>query len=143
MRKQDEPKTRAYPVNITILRALLDILDFKHPRDGVLNQHVMDPCIVAFFWLLRPADDPNQPWKVDLIDKNSGGFEHASILADLDGDGKDELYVASDKNKAVRRYTWNGARMSPETIYTRPRGEGGVFTWNIMPIPVELVPDAE
>jgi hypothetical protein len=91
-------------------------------------------------WLLRPGADPMAPWSVELIDKNSGGFEHAAILTDLDGDGKDELYVASDKHKEVRRYTWSGSRLVPETIYHRPRGEGGVFTWNIMPVPVALAP---
>ena len=91
-------------------------------------------------WLLRPGADPMTPWSVESIDKNSGGFEHAAILTDLDGDGRDELYVASDKHKKVRRYTWNGHRLVPETIYTRPAGEGGVFTWNIMPVPLALVP---
>ena len=91
-------------------------------------------------WLLRPGPDPMKPWDVTLIDKNSGGFEHAAILSDLDGDGKDELYVASDKHKQVRRYTWDGRRLVSETIYRRPKGEGGVFTWNIMPVPVELAP---
>jgi hypothetical protein len=91
-------------------------------------------------WLLRPGPDPMKPWDVTLIDKNSGGFEHAAILSDLDGDGKDELYVASDKHKQVRRYTWDGRRLVSETIYRRPKGVGGVFTWNIMPVPVELAP---
>jgi hypothetical protein len=91
-------------------------------------------------WLLRPGTDPMAPWKVELLDKNSGGFEHAAILSDLDGDGKDELYVASDKHKEVRRYEWNGSRMVSETIYKRPSSAGGVFTWNIMPVPVALLP---
>ena len=91
-------------------------------------------------WLLRPGADPMSPWKVESIDKKSGGFEHAAILTDLDGDGRDELYVASDKHKEVRRYTWNGSRLVREVIYQRPKGEGGVFTWNIMPVPVALVP---
>lgn len=91
-------------------------------------------------WLLRPGADPMAPWKVELLDKNSGGFEHAAILTDLDRDGKDELYVASDKHKQVRRYKWNGSRMVSETIYTRPSNVGGVFTWNIMPVPLALLP---
>ena len=56
MRREDDPQTRAYPVNVTILRSLRDALDLQHPRDGVLNQHVIDLIIVAFFWLLRPAE---------------------------------------------------------------------------------------
>ncbi len=90
-------------------------------------------------WLLRPGSDPAAPWRVESIDRDSGGFEHASILADLDGDGKDELYVASDKHKQVRRYVWDGARMAREVIYRRP-DDRSIFTWNIMPVPVSLVP---
>ncbi|MDP6980150.1 MAG: VCBS repeat-containing protein [Myxococcota bacterium] len=108
--------------------------------DGDGKKEMIAAAYSSGVWLLRPADDPNQPWKVELVDKNSGGFEHAAIMTDLDGDGRDELYVASDKHKAVRRYSWNGSRLTPKTIYTRPRGEGGVFTWNIMPVPVSLVP---
>ncbi|MCJ7755496.1 MAG: VCBS repeat-containing protein, partial [Thermoanaerobaculales bacterium] len=38
-------------------------------------------------WLLRPGNDPRAEWSIESIDRNSGGFEHASILTDLDGDG--------------------------------------------------------
>jgi YD repeat-containing protein len=85
---------------------------------------------------------------VTSIDKQSGGFEHAALLADLDGDGRDELYVASDDHGEVRRYTWDGAGFSRETIYERMTPVGGamkklpgvVFTWNVMPVPVSLIP---
>jgi len=90
-------------------------------------------------WLLRPGDDPNAKWKTELIDRNSSGFEHAAILTDLDGDGIDELYVASDKHKEVRRYVWKGPRRSREVIYKRP-DDRPIFTWNLMPVPVELIP---
>lgn len=90
-------------------------------------------------WLARPGDDPNQPWDVSLIDRDSGGFEHAALLTDLDADGKDELYVASDRHKELRRYVWNGDRLLRETVYRRTDGKG-VFTWNIMPVPRGLVP---
>ncbi len=100
--------------------------------------------VVATFsvglWLFRPGDDPTQPWTRELIDRDSAGFEHASILADLDEDGVDELYVASDKHKEVRRYVWNGTKLVRETIYTRP-DDRPIFTWNLMPVPVSLIPD--
>jgi hypothetical protein len=92
-------------------------------------------------WLLRPGDDPNAEWTASLIDKNSGGFEHASILTDLDGDGTDELYVASDKHKEVRRYVWDGEKLAREVIYERP-DDRPIFTWNLMPVPRELIPGA-
>jgi hypothetical protein len=88
-------------------------------------------------WLIRPTDTGK--WSVRSIDRKSSGFEHASILADLDGDGKDELYVASDKHKEVRRYTWNGRRLEREVIYVRPDARP-IFTWNLMPVPVGLMP---
>ena len=78
-------------------------------------------------------------WKSELIDRGSAGFEHAAILADLDTDGVDELYVASDKHKEIRRYVWNGTRMVKETIYKRPN-DLPIFIWNLMPVPVELIP---
>jgi hypothetical protein len=90
-------------------------------------------------WLARPGDDPNQPWDVSLVDRDSGGFEHAALFTDLDGDGSDELYVASDKHKELRRYVWTGDRLARETIYARTDGKA-IFTWNIMPVPKSLVP---
>jgi hypothetical protein len=90
-------------------------------------------------WLLQPAGDPASPWKKKLIDRKSGGFEHASIVADLDADGRSELYVVSDKDGEVRRYTWQGGKFVREVIHKRAHGNT-VFTWNIVPVPVELVP---
>jgi hypothetical protein len=90
-------------------------------------------------WLARPGADANAEWKTSSIDRKSGGFEHAALLTDLDADGKDELYVASDNHKEVRRYVWNGSSFDREVIYKRTDGRA-VFTWNIMPVPVGLVP---
>jgi hypothetical protein len=92
-------------------------------------------------WLLTPGADPKAPWTVVSIDKDSSGFEHASILADLDGDGRDELYVASDEHKEVRRYVWEGGKPVREVIYSHP-ADISVFTWNIMPVPVAVIPES-
>jgi hypothetical protein len=59
--KEDAPTDRAYPVNTTILRQLPEVLDTDHIREGTLNQHVIDLVIVAFFWLLRPAEYTDTP----------------------------------------------------------------------------------
>jgi hypothetical protein len=100
--------------------------------------------VVALFqkgvWWLRPGDDPTQPWRKKAIDRRSSSFEHATIATDLDGDGVQELYVASDNDKALRRYVWNGTRMVREEIYVRGDNRS-VLTWNIMPIPIGLVAD--
>ena len=72
-------------------------------------------------WLLRPGADPKGPWKTELIDADSAGFEHAALITDLDGDGTGELYVASDKHKELRRYTWRDGQPVREVIYKRGR----------------------
>jgi hypothetical protein len=90
-------------------------------------------------WMLRPGADPRAGWSVSLIDSDSRGFEHAALLADLDGDGADELYVASDGDREVRRYVWEGDEPVRETIYARPDATP-ILTWNLMPVPQELVP---
>lgn len=90
-------------------------------------------------WLFRPQGDPHEMWVGELVDADSSGFEHAALLTDLDGDGLDELYVASDRHKEVRRYTWSGGGLERETIYTRP-DDRPIFTWNLMPVEIGLVP---
>lgn len=90
-------------------------------------------------WLLRPGDDPRKPWAATLVDGNSKGFEHAAILTDLDGDGRDELYAASDDRKQINRYVWDGTKLVRETIFERS-SPLPIFTWNLMPVPRELLP---
>ena len=71
-----------------------------------------------------------------------GGFEHASILTDLDGDGRDELYVASDQDGELRSYRFDNGRFEKEVIYRRAV-PSAYLTWNLMPVPAELVPEGE
>ena len=92
-------------------------------------------------WLLRPGDDPTGPWELTSIDRESSGFEHAAILGDLDGDGTDELYVASDNQGEIRRYLLRGSDFERETLHSHEHA-GAVITWNLMPVPVALVPGA-
>jgi hypothetical protein len=107
--------------------------------DGDGKKELVVAAFSSGLWLYRPGDDPKSEWRRELIDKDSAGFEHASILSDLDGDGVDELYVASDRHKELRRYVWNGSELVREVIYTRP-DDRSIFTWNLMPVSVELVP---
>jgi len=108
--------------------------------DGDGKKELVAAAFSSGLWLLRPGADPKGTWKVESIDTDSAGFEHASILCDLDGDGTDELYVASDKHKQVRRYAWDGRKLVREIIYRRP-DDRPIFTWNLMPIPRELIPE--
>jgi hypothetical protein len=87
-------------------------------------------------WLLRPGESG---WEVESIDQDSSGFEHAAIFADLDEDGRDELYVASDRHDEIRRYVWSDGRATREVIHRHTDGLSR-FTWNLMPVPLELVP---
>ncbi len=107
--------------------------------DGDGRQELVAAAFSSGVWLLRPGSDPRGEWKKQQIDADSAGFEHAALLTDLDEDGADELYVASDRHKELRRYTWNGERLVRETIYRRP-DDRPIFTWNLMPVPVALVP---
>ncbi|UCH30113.1 MAG: hypothetical protein JSV06_03555, partial [Myxococcales bacterium] len=72
------------------------------------------------------------------VDRDSSGFEHAALLTDLDGDGVDELYVASDDQGEVRRYVQGKKGFSKTVLYRREIPES-VFTWNITSVPLELV----
>jgi hypothetical protein len=102
--------------------------------DGDGHREMVAAGMKSGLWLLRPG----QPWTKFQIDARSGGFEHAAVLADLDGDGRDELYVASDDHGEVRRYVWRDGAFAREVIHTR-KPVGSAFTWNLMPVPVELV----
>ena len=106
--------------------------------DGDGKKEIVAATYKNGLWILRMGEDA-LAWTVESIDKDSSGFEHAAILSDLDGDGIDELYVASDAHKQVRRYVWKGGKPVREVIYSHP-DDKKVFTWNIMPVPVSLIP---
>jgi hypothetical protein len=89
-------------------------------------------------WLLRAGPDPKSAWRSERIDAQSKGFEHAALLTDLDGDGVAELYVASDDDKQIRRYAWDGKRLAREVIHQRSDPQP-VLTWNFAPVPRSLV----
>jgi hypothetical protein len=107
--------------------------------DGDGKKEMVAATFSSGLWLLRPGADPKGSWTVELIDADSKGFEHAAILTDLDGNGIDELYVASDAHKQVRRYLWNGSKLVRDVIYRRPDARP-IFTWNLMPVPRGIIP---
>jgi hypothetical protein len=77
-------------------------------------------------WMLEPNEDLT--FENVLIDGKSGGFEHASHAADLDGDGKLEIYVAADNQKELRQYLWNGQSFKRSFIDDIPDAH---ITWNL------------
>ncbi len=108
--------------------------------DGDGRREIVAAAAKAGLWCLRPGAN-GSPWQRDRIATDSSGFEHATLLADLDEDGRDELYVASDEQSEVRRYTWRGGTWTKEVLY---RYEGGMsgFTWNLTAVRASLVPSS-
>jgi hypothetical protein len=104
--------------------------------DGDGTREIVAATNKSGLWLLRPNAEK---WDVSLIDQDSSGFEHASILLDLDADGRDELYVASDRQAEVRRYDWSTGGWKKQVLLKYEEGLTG-FTWNIMPVPAGFLP---
>jgi hypothetical protein len=77
-------------------------------------------------WMLTRNEDGT--FTNALIDKNSGGFEHATHAADLDNDGKLEVYVAADTQRSFRRYIWTGEGWDRSEIDKIPQLH---ITWNL------------
>jgi hypothetical protein len=103
--------------------------------DGDGRREIVAAAAKAGLWLLRPGS----PWQRDKIAGDSSGFEHAALLADLDEDGRDELYVASDEQSEVRRYTWRDGAWTKDVLY-RYEGKMPGFTWNLTAVRASLVP---
>ncbi|MDP2313351.1 MAG: VCBS repeat-containing protein [Pseudomonadota bacterium] len=79
-------------------------------------------------WMLEQNKDGT--WTSTNIEPKSGGFEHAAHGADLDGDGKLELYVASDEQHELRSYVYDPASKTyvKTVLGTIPDQS---ITWNI------------
>jgi hypothetical protein len=105
--------------------------------DGDGKKELVAAAFRSGVWLLRPGAK-GEPWKVENIEKQSSGFEHAALLTDLDEDGKSELYVAADDQGELRRYVWNAGKLEKSVILRRDNPRE-TWTWNIMPVPRELL----
>jgi len=70
-------------------------------------------------WKLIPsAGNSKTAWERKLIITGTSGFEHTTWLCDLNKDGKDEIYVASDDQKEFRCYWFDGEDYPFEVIGT-------------------------
>ncbi|HVO12908.1 MAG TPA: VCBS repeat-containing protein [Vicinamibacteria bacterium] len=105
--------------------------------DGDGRREIVAATAKAGLWLLRPG--AGLPWKTERIAADSSGFEHAALLADLDGDGRDELYVASDEQNEVRQYVLRDGAWQQRVLYRYP-GKLDGFTWNLTAVRTSLVP---
>ena len=110
--------------------ATLDDDQCRFVMPGDLNGDGKTDLLAAAYksglWMLERKDDGT--FEPTLIDKNSGGFEHASHVADLDGDGKLEIYVAADTQREFRVYTWNGESFDRKKVAPIPKSR---ITWNL------------
>ena len=93
-------------------------------QDGAIE--LVAAAMRSGLWLLDPQKDGT--FATTLIEKNSSGFEHTTYGADMDGDGKLELYVAADEQGELHQYVWNGSGFTKHKIGDIPKR---TITWNI------------
>ena len=86
-------------------------------QDGTIE--LVAAAMKSGLWLLDPQKDGS--FATTLIEKNSSGFEHTTYGADLDGDGKLELYVAADEQGELNQYVWNGSGFTKNKIGDIPK----------------------
>jgi hypothetical protein len=106
--------------------------------DGDGKKELVAAAFRSGVWLLRPGAQKGAEWSVENIETNSSGFEHAALLTDLDGDGKDELYVAADDQGELRRYVWKEGKPVRDTILRR-QNPRETWTWNITRVPASVL----
>jgi hypothetical protein len=80
-------------------------------------------------WLLKRNKNS---WDKELIDDDSSGFEHATLIADLDKNGLSEIYVAADDQGVLRKYQWDGKQFKREEIINLAQG---TITFNVNVLP--------
>jgi hypothetical protein len=88
MERDNDPASRAYPVNITIILELFSVLDVDDPVLGSLQQHTIQLIILAFFWLLRPAKY--------LYSTTTESRRQAFCLCDVTFTMHDQVFAALD-----------------------------------------------
>ena len=96
--------------------------------DGDGKGDLVAAAMKSGLWVMRLQEDGE--WKVGSIDRSSSGYEHTTLIADLEGDGKREIYVAADDQEELRRYEWDGKRFVKEAMLPIA---GSAITWNLMP----------
>ena len=93
--------------------------------DGDGKIDLVAGALASGLWLIEQGATG---WTAKPIDTHSSGFEHPVDLADLDGDGIPEIYVASEDQAELRQYRWNGTQFVETTIAPLVKGD---LTWNI------------
>jgi hypothetical protein len=97
--------------------------------DGDGRRELVASTFSTGLWRLTPTADPRAEWGIEHLDAEGSGFEHAALLADLDEDGRDELYVADDPTGELRRYVWTGRGVARDVIRRAPPSSR--ITWSL------------
>jgi hypothetical protein len=106
LKKEDGPSSCVHLVNITIIRALVEVLNRDDPKFGLRWAHIIDLAIVAFYWLLRPCkylfnnmdpDDGNTvSYELRHFQLTIAGCTYSALAAPLhDSTGIDSITAAS------------------------------------------------
>jgi hypothetical protein len=120
------PKKEVGTVITTLPDMLCRFLTMGDVDSDGKNEIVAAP-LKSGVWLI---DYENGIWSKKLIDDNSSGFEHAALIADLEGDGTNEIYVAADDQGVLNRYRWNGSSFDKEELVPI---EKDIITFGVMP----------
>ena len=98
--------------------------------DGDGKTEIVAAPIKKGLFLIKPEKKAGKTrWTVRHFEESSSGYEHAGLAADLDGDGKDELYVAADDQQSLDRYVFGADGVPVKTQIGRL--ERKTITWNL------------
>lgn len=89
--------------------------------DGDGRVEIVAAGMTSGLWLLKRHTDGT--WQKSLIDAHSSGIEHATLVADLEGTGRYDIFVASDAQHELRCYRWNKDRFVKTVITPLPDNE--------------------
>jgi hypothetical protein len=104
------------------------LLDTDLIRSG--KRHLLVTTLKGGIWLLTPPAPGAAQWSRRKLGAESSGVEHAAGIADLDGDGLEEVYVSAENRRAVYQLAWAGRSVGARTIYNLP---GRDLTWSLLP----------
>lgn len=98
--------------------------------DGDGKSDLIASAFKSGIWVVRKD---REGWHKELIDEDSSGFEHATLIYDTDKDGLHEIYVAADDQGMLRKYQWEGKEFKREDLIPLPQGN---ITFNVNALPL-------